>query len=356
MSRRESTTAPETGSEPIRWAIVAAATVVGLLHVVGALQVREQVYRGYRTGSDRVIIEVTAGGPADRAGLKVGDRLVRIDGIDAADTKALDARPRARVGQAQSIAVDRGGAAVTTQLVLAGLPPMGVVAYLASGLTGLSFLGFGLWAYLHAPRRTSRLLALAGIGLGAVFTEQPYVASPLASAVQESGLIVAGVFGFATLFHFTLVFPKESRVLGRKATLPAIYLPAAVFTAARVAAALVARGESGGAIALTTNLCLVLVLAYFLLAVISLVQSYVRATLAERAASGLDVLVFCLVLGLAPMVPTASHLVAPDVVFPGSDYYDLTWVLVPFAMARATILHARNSTADSTAGRGRPDA
>ena len=338
-------TTPETGTGPVRWAIVAAAAMVGLLHVLGALQVREQVFRGYRSGDDHVIIEVTQGGPADRAGLKVGDRVMRIDGIGAGDTKALEARPRARVGHTQPIVVDRGGSTVEAELALAGLPPMGVVAYLASGLTGLSFLGFGLWACFSAPRRTSRLLALAGIGLGAVFTEQPYVASPFAGALQESGLIVAGVFGFAALLHFMLVFPKESWVLGRKATLPAIYVPAAIFSAARVAATVVRRGEPGGAVALTTTLCLVLILVYFLLAVVALVQSYLRATPAERAASGLNALVASLVLGLAPMVPTAVYLVAPGVVFPGSDYYDLTWVLVPFAMARATILHARNSQA-----------
>ena len=139
-------TPPETGAGPVRWAIVASAAVVGLLHVLGALQVREQVFRGYRSGDDHVIIEVTQDGPADRAGLEVGDRVMRIDGIGAGDTKALEARPRARVGHTQSIVVDRGGSTVEAELALAGLPPMGVVAYLASGLTGLSFLGFGLWA------------------------------------------------------------------------------------------------------------------------------------------------------------------------------------------------------------------
>jgi len=203
-------------AEPFRWSIVAAAAVVGLLHVLGALQVREQVYRGYRSGDDRVIIEVIQGGPADRAGLRVGDRLTRIDGIDAGDAKALAARPRARVGHTQSIVIDRGGSSMEVQLILAGLPPIGVVAYLASGLTGLSFLAFGLWAYFSAPRRTSRLLANAGIGLGAIFTEQPYVASPFPRALQESGLIAAGVFGFAALLHFALVFPTERKILGRR--------------------------------------------------------------------------------------------------------------------------------------------
>jgi hypothetical protein len=339
----------EPRAERFRWAIVAAAAVVGLLHMLGALQVRDQVNRGYRAGDDRVITEVVPGGPADRAGISVGDRLMRIDGIDARDRKALVARPPARVGQTQSMVVDRGGRSVEVQLTLAGLPPMGVVAYLASGLTGLSFLAFGLWSYLRAPSRTSRLLALAGIGVGAAFTEQPYFASALARSLQESGLIVAGVFGFAVLLHFMLVFPTERRILGRGATLPAIYVPAAIVSGAKVAAAAVEGGEPGVAVALTTTLSLVLLLAYFLLAVAALVQGYLRATPAVRAASGLNLLVVCIVLGLAPMIPTAVDLVAPGVVFPGGDYYDITWVLIPFALARAVILQAR-SAAGGTPG------
>jgi hypothetical protein len=339
----------ETRAEPFRKVIVGAAAVVGLLHVLGALQVRDQVYRGYRTDDDRVVVEVNEGGPADRAGISAGDRLMSIDGVDAGDQAALDARPRPRVGQTQAVVVDRGGSTVEVQLILSGLPPIGVAAYLASGLTGLSFLAFGLWASFSAPSRTSRLLAFAGIGLGAVFTEQPNVASPFASALQESGLIVAAVFGFAALLHFMLVFPKARRMLSVKAALPAIYVPAAIVSAVKVAATVVQRGEPGGLLTESTTAALVLVLAYFFLAVVALVQSCTRATPAERAASGLNFLMACIVLGLAPMIPTAVHLVAPGVVFPGSDYYDLTWVLIPFAPARATVLQASREPA-GTAG------
>lgn len=342
--------ASQIRAEPFRWAIVAAASVVGLLHVLGALQVRDQGYRGYRTGDNRAVVEVIQGGPADGAGLQVGDRLTSIDGIDAGDQTALETRPRARAGQTQSIVVDRGGRTVEVQLTLATLPPMGVVAYLASGLTGLSFLAFGLWAYFSAPRRTSRLLAIAGIGLGAIFTEQPYVASPFPRALQESGLIVAGVFGFAALLHFALVFPTERKILGWRSAILALYAPAAIVSAVQTVVTVLQRGEPGGAVTTATTAALVLVLASFFLAVAAIVESCVRATPAERAASGLNVLVVCMVLGLAPMVPTAVSLVAPGVVFPGSDYYDLTWVLVPFAMARATILHAGNSPASAARG------
>jgi hypothetical protein len=339
-----------SGALHLRWVIVAAAAAVALLHALGALQVREQVYRGFRSADDGMIVAVTQGGPADRAGIRVGDRIVRIDGIDAGDTKALSDRPRQRPGQYQSITIDRGGSTVEVQMVLAGLPPMGVVAYLASALTGLSFLTFGLWAYLRAPRRTSRLLALAGVGLGALFTEQPYVSSRFAGALQESSLIAAGVFGFAALLHFTLVFPEEQRILGRTFTLPALYVPPAMVAAGHMGATLLQRGEPGGGVALATTVAIVLILVDFLLAVVVLVRSYVCATPAARAASGLNALVVCLVLGLAPMIPTAVYLVAPGVVFPGSEYYDLTWVLIPFALARATVLQASREPAGTAGG------
>ena len=50
------------------------------LHVLGTLQVREQVYRGYRSRDDLMIAEVTQGGPAGRAGLKVGDNGIMCNG------------------------------------------------------------------------------------------------------------------------------------------------------------------------------------------------------------------------------------------------------------------------------------
>ena len=50
------------------------------------------------------------------------------------------------------------------------------------------------------------------------------------------------------------------------------------------------------------------------------------------------------------MIPTAVYLVAPGVVFPGSDYYDLTWVLIPFALAQATVRQARREPAGTAGG------
>jgi hypothetical protein len=120
--------------------------------------------------------------------------------------------------------------------------------------------------------------------------------------------------------------------------------------AGHMGATLLQRGEPGGGVALATTAAIVLVLVDFLLAVVVLVRSYVCTTPAARAALGLNALVVCLVLGLAPMIPTAVYLVAPGVVFPGSEYYDLTWVLIPFALARATVLQASREPAGTAVG------
>ena len=334
----------EHRADRFRWPIVVAAAVVGLLQVLGALQVRQQVYRGYRTDDSRqvtgLVTEVIRDSPADRAGLRVGDRIVRIGGMAADDRRALDARPRPRIGDTLTLAVDRGGRGAELRMTLAGLPPLGVVAYLASGLTGLSFLAFGLWAYLTLPRKATFLLALAGIGIAAIFTEMPYVASPLVRAVQESGLIATGLFGFAALLHFMLVFPREMRILARRATVFAIYAPAAVVSATQVAATIYMGSGSGGPATLTTTLALVLLLLYFCLTIAALINGYATATRRERSAWGLNALVVCILLGLAPMIPTAIALVAPRIVLPLSEYYDLAWVVIPFALARATLKQA----------------
>lgn len=343
-------TATGVRTGPFTWAIVGAAAAVGLLQVLGALQVRSEPYRGYRTHGDGVIIRVAEGSPADRAGLEVGDRIVRVDGIDAGDRQADEARLRVRIGQTQTIVVDRGGRAVEARLVITGLPPIEIAAYLVSVVTGLSFLVCGLWAYLAAPRPASRLLALAGIGVGALFTEMPYFASPLARAVQETGLTVAGVLGFAALLHLMLMIPRASDIAGRKATALAIYAPAAIVCAGMVASAVFSRGRAGAAAEVTMTLALVLVLLYFCLAIVAFLLGYAGATRVERTASGLNVLGICLLLGLAPMIPTAIGLVAPAAVFPGGDYYDVVWVLIPFALTRTVVLQGRREREEARPG------
>jgi membrane-associated protease RseP (regulator of RpoE activity) len=330
-----------------RLGIGGAAVFVGLLQIISVAQVRDHPYDGYLAGRDHVVIEVTPGGPAQRAGLRPGDRIIRLGGAAADDSRALDAQPRARIGDTREIIVERGGTPVTLAITFTSLPPIRVIAYLASNLTGISFLAFGLWALIRIPRTSTTLLALAGIGLGAAFVEMPYFESPAARAIQDVTLLPVALFGFVFLLHFTLVFPTPKRILSNRFTLPALYgLPALVAIAYVLGRTTRTGVEPSGWPLLAA---LVLFMLAFTMSAAALVHSYVNAVPASRSAWGLNFLLMCMVLGMAPIVVTAIALVAPRVVLPGADYYDVVWVLIPVALARAAVRHARTEDAGAAA-------
>jgi len=335
-----------------RFGIGVAAALVAVLQVLSVVQVRDHPYAGYRPDANRVVREVSPGGAAERAGIRIGDRVTRIGGVDADDARTLAAQPRARIGESREVVVDRGGQQVVTSLTYGGLPTMDRIGYLTSSLTGICFLAFGMWAMARLPRTSTTLLALAGIGLGAAFVNMPYFDSPAVRAVQEALLVPAAMFGFVFLLHFTLVFPTPKRLMASRFALPAIYAPAGLVTAAYLLAAWIDSGQSDGLGASMLIVALVVVCLAFALSVVALVHGYARASASFRSAWGLNALLVCMVLGLAPIVPTAMALVAPRVVLPGSEHYDIVWILIPFALARATVRHARATTLGQANGEG----
>ena len=69
-----------------------------------------------------------------------------------------------------------------------------------------------------------------------------------------------------------------------------------------------------------------------------MVHSYVKATPQERAANGLNFMLLGTVIGLAPLVISALiGVIAAKIVLPGVEFYILTMVLIPFALAQATL-------------------
>jgi hypothetical protein len=177
----------------------------------------------------------------------------------------------------------------------------------------------------------------------------PYFASRSVRAIQDAVLLPVSMFGFVFLLHLFLVFPVRKRVLSRGFTRPLLYVPAVVVAAGYVAGKLFESGGSEAVSSLARNIALVLVLACFTLAVVAFVDGYVRTRRSLRPAWGLNGLLVALLLGFAPLVPTAMSLVAPRLVLPASEYYDLVWVLIPFALARAVVRQARGGDAGAAA-------
>jgi len=73
--------------------------------------------RLYRPPLEPVLGKLVAGGPADRAGLKEGDRIVRADGQPVDSWESLVAAVRARPGAGLRLALERGETSLTIEVV-----------------------------------------------------------------------------------------------------------------------------------------------------------------------------------------------------------------------------------------------
>ncbi len=121
-----------------------------------------------RVDGEMVILDVTSGGPADRAGLRPGDVLVAVDGhptaSEAADQTA--ARLHGPAGSAVSVAVRRGVAVRTLTLRREVVREVPVRWRMADSRIGyLRLLEFTEGAGADADRALGRLLAAGAAGV-----------------------------------------------------------------------------------------------------------------------------------------------------------------------------------------------
>lgn len=92
-----------------------------------AEHMKNSPYMGIKLDRDdqggATVSEVTSHGPAQAAGLKVGDRLVTLNGIDFSDKEALGAEwTGLKAGQQAWIKVERNGAIRKLSVTLAVMP------------------------------------------------------------------------------------------------------------------------------------------------------------------------------------------------------------------------------------------
>lgn len=332
--------------------------VVGMLFagwgIAGLMDQANVPYDGLHSAPDHTINAVREGSPAAAAGLAVGDRLVRINGIPVQDTPALIRMPRAAIGETRTLIVEDGASGAThdVSITYAQQPPRQRALGWAGFLAGLCFVSVGLLAYSRAPGQASLLLALSGLCLGLTFLRAPYIASPVRRAVVQAISLIVIVMGFATLLHALAAFPKRKRILDRPAMTLLLYAPAVVM--ATLFTWLVVFEPAGTASLNTFVNAMVglLIAGYFGLTVVAVLHSYVRASSRDRERWGLNLLLAGVLVGVGPVTIAALvGIVAPRAMLPGSDFYSLTLVLVPATLALAVMRaapHARRQPAGLT--------
>ncbi len=178
------------------------------------------------------VIAVTSGGASDRAGMKIGDIIVRINGHEFNDSHEADRHlRRAQTGRAITYDVLRSLAPLTLYVTLARFGFS--LSLFVFCLSGLFFLGVGSFIVLRSPHLpAARLLGLSYILIGYAITVVGTRREPdvdLFVALRWILLVCSILFGIALSWHASLLFPSEHRaILARRWLVRGEYILAGV--------------------------------------------------------------------------------------------------------------------------------
>lgn len=177
---------------------------------------------------------VYPGGPAARAGLQVGDQILSVNGIPAAELGDMPAVLR-RGGPDRSIflSLERNGTAFAVELLPEPLPPGEILWLVAHAIVAIATLFIGTLVFLRKTGRLTGAFYALCLVL-AVLLFRPW--TPPGSFGERSDIltreIVSALFP-GVLVHFFLLFPWERASLRKRRWLQALpYVPGLLLLAA----------------------------------------------------------------------------------------------------------------------------
>jgi hypothetical protein len=338
----------ETKSARYKTPFLVLAVLFLIWGILGVIDQRNIPYSGYITDGNNTVTRIDPGSPAERAGLQVGDYIRSIGGIPVENARALAARPRPEIGETWTLVVQQGATTAaagaeapgTRNVDITFTGPRAKQTFLgyAASLIGLCFIVFGLWPYMRVATRSATLLALVGLCLGVAFFAGPYLPSYVLRSIAFAVLTVLIIASLAFLLHYMMEFPKPKAMLAKNYTLQAVYVPAGIIALFALFIFIFQPTATSTLNIIARSLFGLLLVAYFGLAAFAMIHSYVKATGRERSAYGLNTMLIGVLVGLLPITIAALvGVIAPRVVLPGADFYFLTLVLIPIALALATM-------------------
>ncbi len=319
-----------------RAAVLALAAVVAAWGVSSVREIGRKPSGGYATDGDNTVTRVAAGGPGERAGLRPGDYIRSINGIPVEAAAELAELGRAAVGETRTLVVERDGATQHLQLTYAGLDSRERQRAWGGILVGFSFLGFCTAAFLARDSRAARALALMGLGLGLAFFSGPYFEAAAARSVANTLRNAMVSVGIAATVHFLLLMPRPRPFIARARGVWLLYAPVGMFFLLVAWRALARPEATSGLNQLTNQFGGLLMGGYFLLGVTVLLRGYIRTARRERRETGMGLLFWGVVVGLAPLVlARLAATVSGGPGLPGADLYFLALAAVPASWSAA---------------------
>lgn len=157
------------------------------------------------------VVDVTPNGASDRAGLKVGDLIYRINGQRFKDEMEADRILRfAQIGKSIAYEVYHDGETVILQITLA---KVGIrLSVLILILCGLAYMGTGIFIAVRRPEfNAARLIGLAFLALGfiMVVAMRHDILPGLVSNTRNVLLGFSILFSLPLMLHLSHYFPLE---------------------------------------------------------------------------------------------------------------------------------------------------
>ncbi len=315
------------------------AVAVFIWGVIGALDITNIPSAGYINSPENVVTFVREGGPTGQVGLNVGDTITRINGIPVENYTALAIVNRPAIGNEGSLSVKRGDGEQTFSFRYESQPTTDLIAgYGAFTLAGLAFLILGLMAYLKRPTKLSTQFFALSLLFALSLFNPPYFASSVSRRVRDAILVILFAVLLAVILDYCLNYPRAKKIITERPWLKeAIYMIAISWG---VMIATITLSIPPMTVRRQMMLFLsgaLIVGGYVLLAIISIIHTYLKASADERRAAGLNLMLAGLVIGFGPVIlAMIIRIFNPNMAsLPGERFYTVTFIAIPIGMAMA---------------------
>ncbi|RPJ46531.1 MAG: PDZ domain-containing protein [Candidatus Latescibacterota bacterium] len=159
------------------------------------------------------VATIRPGGPAERAGFRIGDRIDAVNGIPRDDmVRLLRDHGTMRPGSTVLFSVRRGDERLELTATASEKPRRDKLRALAQLAVGVCFLVVGLVVYRNRTDLVARLFYLVGALFAVILIEPPATGDVRLQAAIKIARDASIVFLPALFLHFVLLFPHEKKV------------------------------------------------------------------------------------------------------------------------------------------------